>query len=97
MVFINEIFKISLFLREEVKIDFGNTTCASDVQAVKLKAQRRFVINFFWLRGYSLHQIHSELLAALGSDAYSEDPVYGLFHRPMNISGPTVLSVILFM
>jgi hypothetical protein len=37
MSFINEIFKISLFLPEGVKIDFENTTCAWDVKAVKWK------------------------------------------------------------
>jgi hypothetical protein len=33
--FINEIFKISLFLPEAVKIDFENAKRASDVKAVK--------------------------------------------------------------
>jgi hypothetical protein len=37
--------------------------------------QQRFVIKFFWLREYRPRQIHQELLATLGSDAYSEDLV----------------------
>jgi hypothetical protein len=39
------------------------------------KRQQRFVIKFFWLREYRPREIHQELLATLGSDAYSEDPV----------------------
>jgi hypothetical protein len=35
MSFIDEIFKISLFLPEGVKIDFENTKCVSDVTALK--------------------------------------------------------------
>jgi hypothetical protein len=35
--------------------------------------QQRFVIKFFWLREYRRRQKHQELLAILGSDAYSED------------------------
>jgi hypothetical protein len=37
MSFINEIFKISLFLPEGVKSDFENTKRASDVKVVKWK------------------------------------------------------------
>jgi hypothetical protein len=37
MSFINEIFKISLFLPEGVRIDFENTKRTSDVEAVKWK------------------------------------------------------------
>jgi hypothetical protein len=37
MSFINEIFNISLFLREGVKFDFENTKLASDVKAAKWK------------------------------------------------------------
>jgi hypothetical protein len=37
MLFINEIFQISLFPPEEVKIDFENTKHASDVKAVNSK------------------------------------------------------------
>jgi hypothetical protein len=33
------------------------------------------MINFFWLREYRPREIHQELLATLGSDAYSEDLV----------------------
>jgi hypothetical protein len=39
------------------------------------KRQQRFVIKFFWLREYRPCQIHQELFATLGSDAYSEDSV----------------------
>jgi hypothetical protein len=39
------------------------------------KRQQRFVIKFFWLRGYCSRQIHQELLATLGGDADSEDSV----------------------
>jgi hypothetical protein len=37
------------------------------------KRQQRFVIMFFWLRDHHPRQIHQELLATLGGDAYSED------------------------
>jgi hypothetical protein len=60
MSFINEIFKISLFLPEVVKIDFENTKHASDVKEVKWKKHQRFVIKFFWLREYRPRQIHQE-------------------------------------
>jgi hypothetical protein len=39
------------------------------------KRQQGFVIKLFWLLGYRRRQIHQEISATLGSDAYSEDSV----------------------
>jgi hypothetical protein len=39
------------------------------------KKQQRFVIKFFWLREYRRREMHQELLATFGSDAYSNDSV----------------------
>jgi hypothetical protein len=75
MSFINEIFNVSRFLPEVVKIDRENTKPASDVQAVKWKRQQRFMIKVFWLRESRPRQIYQKLLATPGSDGYSEDSV----------------------
>jgi hypothetical protein len=39
------------------------------------KRDQRFVIKFLWLRGERPRQIYHELLATLGSGAYSDDSV----------------------
>jgi hypothetical protein len=41
-----------------------------------MEKQQRFVIKLLWLREYSPRLIYQELLATLGSDAYSEDSVH---------------------
>jgi ribonuclease HI len=33
------------------------------------KVERRFVINYFWMKGWGAKVVHQELTSALGSDA----------------------------
>jgi hypothetical protein len=59
-----------------VKIDFEKSQWVKGRSRRKMeKRQKTFVIKLFWLRESRPRQIHQELFAALGSDAYSEDSV----------------------
>jgi hypothetical protein len=75
MSFGNKIFKISLFLLEEVKIGCENTKRMADVKVVKRKKAAKIRDQVFLATGIPSSPNTLRIIGHIGNDTYSEDSV----------------------